>query len=262
GAIRLVSIERGHDPERFAIMPFGGGGALRAGALMRDVGRARAIVPRYPGVTSALGCVIADMRQDFVHTLNVLLDALDVASLDGEMVRAAKSGAALIGESGAALDGVDAVFELDMSYVGQTHTVAVPLPVTFDGERTGITAETIREAFEATYKDAYGRLLDGLPIRILNLRTAAIGTRPKFDLTLLAPEPGKSADAAQTGERRVWVDGGWHDAAIYARLDLPAGARIPGPAILEQPDTTIFIEPDLTGEVDRFGNLIIERKEP
>ena len=70
GAIRLVSIERGHDPKRFALMPFGGAGALHAGALMKEVGLASTLVPRFPGVTSALGCVIADMRHDFVQTIN------------------------------------------------------------------------------------------------------------------------------------------------------------------------------------------------
>jgi N-methylhydantoinase A len=75
GAIRLVSIERGHDPKRFAFMPFGGGGALHAGAMLDEVGLAQAIIPRYPGVTSAMGCVIADMRQDFVQTVNTMTGA-------------------------------------------------------------------------------------------------------------------------------------------------------------------------------------------
>ena len=78
GAIRLVSIERGHDPARFAAVPFGGGGALHVGALIKDVGLKAALVPRYPGVTSALGCVIADIRHDQVQTVNLLLDGLDV----------------------------------------------------------------------------------------------------------------------------------------------------------------------------------------
>ena len=85
GALRLVSIERGFDPKRFAFMPFGGGGALHAGAMLADVGLARAIVPRYPGVTSAMGCVIADMRQDFVQTLNAMLDGIDTAALGAHM---------------------------------------------------------------------------------------------------------------------------------------------------------------------------------
>ena len=78
-AIRLVSIERGHDPGRFALMPFGGGGALHAGALISEVGLSRAIVPRFPGITSALGCVIADLRHDHVETVNMMLDGLEAA---------------------------------------------------------------------------------------------------------------------------------------------------------------------------------------
>jgi len=94
---------------------------------------------------------------------------------------------------------------------------------------------------------------------VLNFRVAVIGHRPKFDLSLLAPDDNATLDKARSGSRRIWVDGGWHDAAIFARLDLPVGAEIAGPAILEQPDTTILIEPGLTGTVDAFGNLIVRR---
>jgi N-methylhydantoinase A len=260
GAIRLVSVERGYDPKRFAAMPFGGGGGLHAGALIKEVGLANAIVPRFPGVTSALGCVIADMRHDLVQTINQLLDGLDVAVLDRVMVRHAKDGLTRLGQAEVAFDSIECLFELDMSYVGQTHTVAVPLPVRLDGETTGIGIPAIRASFEARYRQTYGRLLDGIPIRILNLRIAVIGRRPKFDLALIAPSPDADPAAARRGERRVYVDGTWHDAVIYERLDLPVGARIVGPAILEQSDATIFIEPDLEGTVDRFGNVIIARR--
>src|SRR3974390_422572 len=91
GAIRLVSIERGHDPAKFAAMPFGGGGGLHAGALVKGIGPKCALVPRFPGVTSALGCVIADIRHDQVQTLNYLLDELDVAALDRRMIEAGRA---------------------------------------------------------------------------------------------------------------------------------------------------------------------------
>src|SRR5262249_32856177 len=91
GAIRLVSIERGHDPAKFVAMPFGGGGALHVGALVRDVGLRCAIVPPFPGVTSAFGCVIADIRHDQVQTLNYLLDDLEVAALDLRMIEAGRA---------------------------------------------------------------------------------------------------------------------------------------------------------------------------
>ncbi|HEX7006125.1 MAG TPA: hydantoinase/oxoprolinase family protein [Alphaproteobacteria bacterium] len=260
GAIRLVSVERGYNPKHFAAMPFGGGGALHAGALIKEVGLARALVPRFPGVTSALGCVIADMRHDFVQTINQLLDELDVAALDAAMVGHTQAGLALLDRAGVSYEGVECLFELDMLYVGQTHTVAVPLPVALEGKTTGIARDTIRDAFEARYRAAYGRLLDGIPIRLLNLRVAAIGRRPKFDLTLLAPAADTDMASARRGSRRVYVDGAWHEAAVYERLLLPVGARVEGPALLEQPDATIFVEPDLAGEVDRFGNFIISRR--
>ena len=88
GAIRLVSIERGHDPQKFVALPFGGGGALHVGALIKDVGLKAALVPRFPGVTSAIGCVIADVRHDQVRTLNLSLDGIDAAALDARMVEA------------------------------------------------------------------------------------------------------------------------------------------------------------------------------
>jgi N-methylhydantoinase A len=250
GAIRLVSIERGHDPRDFVAMPFGGGGALHAGALIKEVGLGKALIPRHPGVTSALGCVIADMRHDFVLTVNRLLDALDVGALAADVQRLAREGTALVEGSQVQFTGCDTLVELDMSYVGQTHTVAVPLAGTLD-------AAAIRAAFEGRYRAAYGRLLEGIAMRVLNLRVAVVGRRPKLDLMRLAPPPGGNVAAAKRGSRRVYVDGGFADAPVYARLDLPAGAVVAGPAMLEQPDTTIFIDPGLAGTLDRFGNVIL-----
>jgi len=259
GAIRLVSIERGHDPKRFALMPFGGAGALHAGALIKEVGLASALVPLYPGVTSALGCVIADMRHDFVRTINRPLVAepggVDLATLGRAIGDAARDGRNLLEKSGVRLEAIDTQVELDMSYVGQTHTVAVPLPA---GTAAGVTLDSIRTAFEAAYRQAFGRLLDNIAMRVLTLRVAVIGRRPKLDLAAIRPRGG-SLEAALTGERPVWFDGRVHRARIYNRLDLPVGAVVAGPAILEQPDATTWVEPDLAATVDRFGNLVINR---
>ncbi|WP_108659727.1 hydantoinase/oxoprolinase family protein [Acuticoccus kandeliae] len=259
GAIRLMSIERGHDPSRFAAVPFGGGGALHAGALIKDVGLKAALVPRYPGVTSALGCVIANIRHDQVRTLNLSLAGIDAAALDKRMVEEAEATRAVVADARLAVERIDTSFALDMHYVGQTHTLSVPLPVTFDGAGTGISEATIRTAFETAYEAQFGRLLPGVPMRIVNLRTSAIGVRPPFDLASLAPEGG-TVEGARTGTREVWFDGAFHTATIYDRLALPVGARIDGPAILEQPDATTVVDPDLAARIDSFGNLIVERK--
>ena len=255
GAIRLVSIERGHDPARFAAVPFGGGGALHAGALITDVGLRAALVPRFPGVTSALGCVIADIRHDQVQTLNLSLDGLDEVALDGRMVTDAAAARAVVEAAGLEMERVDLLWSLDMHYAGQTHTVAVPLQRP-DG---GITAAVVHAAFETAYQASFSRLLSGVPARIVNLRTTAIGRRPAFDLATLAPGVDASVEAAQAGRRPVWFAGGWHDTAVFDRLKLPVGAEIAGPAILEQSDATTVVDPGLVARVDRFGNVIIER---
>jgi N-methylhydantoinase A len=258
GAIRLVSIERGHDPKKFAFMPFGGGGALHAGAMLAEVGLSRAIIPRYPGVTSAMGCVIADMRQDFVQTVNAMTDTADTEALGALIQNHIDDGARLLDAAGVAFAGREVVVELDMAYVGQTHTVSVPLPIKLEGDTVATPLrEQIVAAFEAAYRRVYGRLLPGGVTRILNLRTAVIGTRPKFDLKALAPE-GEGVTTPRT-HRRVHM-GAWVEAAILDRLSLPVGAVVTGPAVLEQPDTTILIEPGLSGRVDDFGNIILSRE--
>ncbi len=229
GAIRLVSIERGHDPSRFAAVPFGGGGALHVGALIREVGLRGALVPRYPGITSALGCIIADIRHDQVATLNMGLDGLDAGKLGARMHEAGAEARAVVLRSGLSMIAVDVLFELDMHYQGQTHTVAAPLPVLWREEGVEVSEEQVRQAFEAAYRRAFSRLLPGIPVRIVNLRTAAVGRRPAFDLKALAPGPEASRDAAARGSRPVWFDGGWHEAAVFDRLLLPIGAVVEGP---------------------------------
>jgi N-methylhydantoinase A len=255
GAIRLVSIERGHNPRDFALMPFGGGGALHAGALIKEVGLKAALVPPYPGVTSALGCVIADMRHDFVHTVNRTLDDMDFDAFNTEIADKAENGKRLLDRSGVAFEAREVLVACDMLYLGQTHTVTVPLDwnVNRPVDRTMLC-----DAFDARYRQVYGRLLDGIAIRVLNLHVAAVGRRPKLDLAKLAPVGGSLADARQC-ERPVYVDGRWHETSVYDRRALPVDAVIPGPAVLEQDDATIFIAPDLQGRIDRFGNVIIER---
>ncbi|AVF41471.1 hydantoin utilization protein A [Pandoraea apista] len=251
GAIRVVSIERGHDPRQFAYMPFGGGGALHVCAMMREVGTTTGIVPRYPGVTSALGCVMADMRHDSVQTLNQPLAALDVEDLVARVEALAQACQIRLDSAGVRFEAVREVIELDMLYVGQSHTVRVPV------SRDALHRDGIAQAFEAAYREAFGRALDGIAVRIMNLRYARIGVRPKFDLAVLAPQA--SAMPAPLGTQRVYHAGRWWDAVRYARLDLPVGATVAGPAILEQSDTTIWLEPEFAGRVDALGNLLITR---
>ncbi|MEX0408294.1 hydantoinase/oxoprolinase family protein [Aquibium sp. LZ166] len=252
GAIRLVSIEKGHDPAKFAAMPFGGGGALHAGALIQEVGLGSALVPRFPGVTSALGCVVADMRHDRVQTVNRLLDQVDAAALGEEMRRVADETEALLAGSGVAFERIDRIHEFDMLYLGQTHTVNVQVDLA-----GGLTREAVGAAFDDAYRATYGRLLENIPRRIMNYRIAVVGRRPQLDMAVFAPVNGKPAAECRLGTRRVYAAGAFHETGIYERLDLAIGAVVDGPALLEQPDTTIFVDPGLSAKVDRYGNLVI-----
>jgi N-methylhydantoinase A len=254
GAIRVVSIERGHDPRQFAYMPFGGGGALHVCAMMREVGVTTGIVPRYPGVTSALGCVMADMRHDAVQTLNKSLNELDLAQLQSRLASLADACQKRLDSAGVRFERVQEVVALDMLYMGQTHTLQVPL------NADDISRDSIQAAFEKAYAASFGRVLTGMTIRVMNLRYARIGVRPKFDLAVLAPKGAGST--VPLGIQRVYHAGQWWDAKRYARLDLPIQAQVAGPAILEQADTTVWLEPGFTARVDTLGNLLVERTAP
>ena len=251
GAIRLVSIERGLDPARFAAMTFGGAGALHACRLVAATGLRGAVVPRHPGVVSAFGCLVADFRHDLVHTVN-----LDVASVDAEDLRhrleaAEEQARAFLSDTGLILQEPAVYHEFDMAYEGQTHMITVDAPAL-----DGLDAAGIQAAFDRGYQAAYGRVLEGVDTRLLSVRTAVVGRRPRIDPRVFAP----STDRAPIGpgrSRPVYLDGRWQDVHVYERLALPAGAEVAGPAVLEQPDATIVLEPGFTGKADDFGNLVL-----
>jgi N-methylhydantoinase A len=206
-----------------------------------------------------MGCVIADMRQDFVQTINSVTKTLDTGALRQVMQQHIDDGMGHLDAAQSQFEGRDIIVELDMAYVGQTHTVAVPLAITVDDMIvTAPTIEEIEAAFDVAYQATYGRLLENGTQRVMNLRTAVIGRRPKFDLTTLAPKGG-TIEAAYTGTRKVHFGHAWFDTAIYNRLALPVGATIAGPAILVQPDTTVLVDPGLTARMDSCGNTIITR---
>ena len=253
GAIRIVSIERGHDPAKFTAMPFGGGGALHIGALIREVGLKSGLVPRYPGVTSALGCVIADMRHDAVKTINRTISDLN----DAELLNAAETlwqtcHARITASETAVFDAIEEDIEADMLYAGQTHSVQVKL-----AGRHALNSIDLNAAFEGAYRAQIGQPLDNIPIRLINLRVAAVAKRPNLDLRAMAPKDGVMLQDAFLEMRSIWADGIWQEAPVYDRLALGVGQKCMGPALLEQADTTIFVDTGLIGEVDEFGNLII-----
>ena len=253
GAMRLVSIERGHDPRHFAYMPFGGGGGLHVCAMMREVGVGTGLVPRYPGVTSALGCVIADMRHDTVQTINQALSGVDFDTLQHTLKQLRQQCQARLDSAGVAFASVREEITFDMLYLGQTHTVQVPL------QSAELSAAAVQAAFEAAYQQAFGRTLKGLLIKVMNVRYSLIGVRPKFDLSVLAPD--STATPAPLGAQPVYFQGQWLQAQRLERLSLPVGFEVQGPAIFEQADTTVWLEPGYNARVDALGNLLLSPHE-
>ncbi|MDC0196710.1 hydantoinase/oxoprolinase family protein, partial [Gammaproteobacteria bacterium] len=200
------------------------------------------------------------MRFDRVHTINTLLDDLDVKGLASEIAETAEDGQKRLSEADVMFEGIEHSVELDMLYLGQTHTVSVKVPVALKDVKNSLNIKIIRTAFETAYEKDFGRLLHDIGMRVLNLRVTVIGRRPKFDLSILGPSSDYTIEETKIDSREVWFDGKWWETDVYNRVALPKGKIVPGPALLEQSDTTIFVDPDLEGKVDKIGNLIISRK--
>jgi len=254
GRIRVVSVERGHDPRDFALVAFGGAGPLHAAALMKDVGIGRSLIPYYPGVLCALGCVTADVRHDFVRTVMRSLDELDPEGFRAMVRETVADGTRLIQDEGVPVERVDVLLAADMGYEGQRHNIRVTLPPELSPE--GITA-----AFAEAYRSEYKQTLDGLPVRLTTLRVTVLGLRPRLDIGSWVAA-GSALTGIPQGRRAVYFDGRYHDTPVYARAALPPGSELAGPAIVEQADCTTVLEPDTTARVDRLGNLILEARHP
>ena len=252
GAIRLVSLSRGHDPRDFALFAFGGAGPLHATALARELAIPTVLVPARPGITNALGCVVADLRHDYVRTVNKPLSVLDDATVARIYAEQSAEGEATIGREGVPVRELRRVHTADMQFQGQSHILSVGV------DRPDIGVEGLRQAFAAAYFRRFGIELAEIPPVLVNLHTAVIGVRPEISLAALAAtERAPTLKAAQVGERRVWFTDGWRQTPVYAREKLPRDALFEGPAILDQLDCTTVVEPGDKVRQDKLGNLLI-----
>jgi N-methylhydantoinase A len=256
GAIRMVSLQRGYDPRDFILFAFGGAGPLHAAALARELAIPKVLVPARPGITSALGCLVADVRHDFVRTINQDLVRLDVDEARAILAAQVAEGKRLLASESVEVETVTVVHQADMQFVGQTHVMTVPIPST-DFERDDLLL-----AFERAYWERFEVELKQMRALVMSLRTAVIGRRPTVALDGLASTPARGTLAdARDGARRAWFEGAWHETPIYRRERLAIGVRFDGPAIVEQLDSTTVVEPGDRVEVDRMGNLIITVRE-
>jgi len=250
-AIRLVSIEKGHDPRDFALFAFGGAGPLHAVGLARELGIPRVLVPRFPGITSALGCLISDLRHDYVETLWRPLAAVDPESADQIFRKHAEQGRQTITDEGVPTESIDIIHEADLMYQGQSHVFRVRV------QSPGFSEQDVAAAFAERYRERFDIVLEDMTPVLASLRTTVIGRRPDLVLKRLAKD-GQSLETGPVSRRSVYFAGEWIDTPVYVRDTLVPQTSLNGPAVVQQADTTCLIDPEARATVDADDNLIIE----
>ena len=253
-ALRLVSVQRGLDPRDFTLVAFGGAGPMHANALAAELGIRRVLIPLSPGVTSALGLLVTDLKHDYVQAHMRPLDQADFSDIQQIFEEFERRGTEVLLSEGVAPDQMAFCRAMDMRYVGQSFDLRVVAPshdLTRD-DAFGLAADFFHE-----HERLYGYAATTEPTEIVNLRLTATGAirRPKMRRL---PEGMSESAVACKGERQVWFGQPIHT-KVYDRYRVPAGSRVSGPAIVEEVDATIVIHPGYFAEVDTFGNFIIEK---
>ena len=178
-AIRMVSLSRGHDPRDFALFAFGGAGPLHAVALAKELGIPNVMIPARPGITNALGCIVSDLRHDFVKTVNTPLKSLDIANVQNALREQLKEGQEMLDRDGVTVDHVEYVFSADMQFVGQTHLLSVSI------SGPEVTLEELQQKFDEAYWSRFAVELPEVNAALVNLHTAILGKRDDVDLSIL-----------------------------------------------------------------------------
>lgn len=253
-ALKVVSVNRGHDPRDFTLVAFGGGGGMHAVALARELAMRRVVVPRAADVFSALGMLMSDLRRDYFLTKLLPLSPQTAADLDAELREVeAQARGQFAGES------IDAErVRLDcfcsLRYENQEHAVEVPLP---GGSIEPATIPAIRESFDALYEREYSYTLDA-PVEVVGIHVVARAEVGKLALAKL-PRTGAALEQARKGRRTVdYAPEGVYEAEIYAGARLEPGMELRGPAIVESTGTTVVVHPGDELRVDDYGNFVIE----
>lgn len=250
-AIKMVSLERGHDPRRFTLFAFGGAGPLHAAAVARALRIPRVLVPMFPGNASALGMLLADLRVDKVWTQAFRSSRVDADLVASQFASIREAAEAELREEG--FSGTPEVhYAISMRYAGQNYEHLVPVAA------EALTEETLQEAFrsfERMHEERYGYAIAGEEIELVAFHVTLTGRRASP--RLIAPLGASAPSEPPT--RQVHFRGmGALDAAVFRRYDLPAGVRLEGPAVIEEAGSTTLVEPGMICEVLPDGQLLIE----
>ncbi|MCO6450778.1 MAG: hydantoinase/oxoprolinase family protein [Caldilineales bacterium] len=256
-AIKLVSVRRGHDPRDFVLTAFGGGGPMHAAALARELRVKKVVIPTEPGVFSAWGMLMTDLRQDLIRTSIRRTDRMTSAELSALFSEMEGRASEDLREQGADAGAIRFQRFADMRYKGQEHTVKVPIPI---GELNPTGLADIDDQFHRLHEQAYSFRLQA-PIELVNYHLTAFGVVAKAEMQ--RADAGGSLQQAAKGSRRVYFDDfGYEQTPVYERARLPLNKPIPGPLVIEEPTSTTVVFPDQTLHRDEFGLLHIEQVTP
>jgi len=256
-AIRTVSVERGHDPRDYVLMPFGGAGPLHASDVARALGIKEILVPESPGILCAQGLIVSDLKEDFVRSRRVALDGKGLRQVRSTIKDLLRDARAWFKTERVTGDSRSVELVLDMRYVGQNFE----LPVQVD-RASGTAApdlpplEVLHEEFFQAHNQYYGFFNPDDPVEVVNIRLTARGA-----LSYPPPKPAKKQRGAAKpiGKRPVFFKPAKaQETPVYDRTKLFPGHRISGPAIVQQLDSTTVVFPGDTLRVDAARNLLIE----
>jgi N-methylhydantoinase A len=258
GAIRLISVQRGNDPRDFVLVAFGGAGPLHANALARELGIPTILIPPSPGIASALGMLMTDLTHEFVATRRQLLAMLEPAALVALFSDYEVQGGDRLAREGVAPTQRRLVRTLDLRYRGQSHELTVTVPA---GDLTPQDLERVQEQFHEAHARAYGYAAREDAVELVNVRLTAIGVSPRPRLKALPRGTGDCQEAVK-GRRAIWFSetSGFVSCPIVDRYRLRWGDRVPGPAVIEEFDSTTVIHPDYEVQTDEFGSLLLQHR--
>jgi len=255
-AIRVISVQRGHDPRHYTLMAFGGAGPLHAARLACELDMRRVLVPANPGILCAMGLLLTDLRADFAVTRLLPVGDGAAAALAESFAALAARAERWFGQEGIAPADRRQSRTVDMRYHGQNYELSVALT---DGAVDPASLAALAARFAEAHRQRYGFAAEDDPVEIVTLRLEANGVVRKAELEA-HPEAGPDATGAIVRQREVWMPeaGGFVATPIYARERLRPGNRFAGPAVVEQMDATTLVPTGMTAQVDRWLNLILE----
>ena len=254
--IRVVSVAKGYDPREFCLVTFGGAGPVHASELAAELDIPRVLVPIAPGVTSALGLLMADLRDDLVRTILRPSDVLEAAELNERFADMEAEAVATMEREGVAAADVAWMRVADVRYLGQGFELQAPVGA---GELDEDGVARIYEKFHQSHTQLYGYAQRDSPMEVVNLRLTALAKMPRPGLAAAPMNGSRNPGSARLVDRAVYFHNEPVDTGIYDRAGISPGDVIDGPAIIEQLDSTTLVWPGQIARVDPFRNLLLER---